>query len=347
MRVISIILVVLFASPAYAVRIADITRLDGQRENVLTGVGLVFGLKGTGDGGDYMPAIRPLAEMLSRFSNAASLSELSNAKNVAVVSITARVPATGARQGDRIDLHVTSIGKSSSLKGGRLFVSPMTGPIPGGGIYALAEGPLITEDSSSPTVATVRGGATMEVDLLVNPVRNGRFTLILDDPSASWQMASLVAKVINDMEDGSILAVAVDPKNIVVSIPQAELARPDAFIARVMHLQLPRVMTEARITVNERTGTLIISGDVEISPVIISHKGLTISTITPPPVATPRTPVVEQRDFVAMDPLNQGGAKLRDLLTALDQLKVPATDRIYIIKQLHETGKLHAKLIVE
>ncbi len=92
---------------------------------------------------------------------------------------------------------------------------------------------------------------------------------------------------------------------------------------------------------------MIITGDVQISPVIISHKGLTISTVRPQLPPTPANPVVETREFVALDPESRGGAKLQDLINALDALKVPAEDRIQIIKELHESGKLHAKLVVE
>ena len=341
------IIVLVVIQQAQAVRIADITRLDGQRENTLTGIGLVFGLKGTGDGGKYLPAMKPLAVMLEKFSNSTGVFDLAQVKNVAIVSITATVPATGVRQGDQLDIYVTSIGAASSLKGGRLFVSPMTGPSPGGGVFALATGGVVIEDDSVPTTGIIRSGATMEVDLPVDPVKNGRFILIIDDPAASWGMTSLIAKVINDNEDGSILAVAIDAKTVVVMIPQSELARPDSFIARVMNLQLPRVMTEARVTINERTDTMIISGDVEISPVIISHAGLTITTVNPKPTPTMRSPDIQQNEFVAMDPQSTGGAKLQDLLSALDQLKVPAQDRIEIIKELHRIGKLHAKLIIE
>src|SRR3954463_4307581 len=120
-----IILVLLFATNAYAVKIADITRLGGQRTNVLTGLGLVYGLKGTGDGGDFMPAIKPLAAMLSKYSDPSTIKELANAQNVALVSITATLPADGVRDGESIDCYVTSIGAATSLKGGRLFVTPM------------------------------------------------------------------------------------------------------------------------------------------------------------------------------------------------------------------------------
>src|SRR5438552_6280767 len=119
MRRASVILltILLIQSSAFAVKIADITRLGGQRTNVLTGLGLVYGLKGTGDGGDFMPAIKPLASMLSKFSDPATVQELSKVGNVALVSITATIPADGVRNGDKLDVYVTSLGSASSLKG--------------------------------------------------------------------------------------------------------------------------------------------------------------------------------------------------------------------------------------
>src|SRR3954451_11664957 len=134
----------LLGRTASAVKVADITRLSGQRTNVLTGLGLVYGLKGTGDGGDFLPAIKPLASMLSKFSDPATVQELSKVGNVALVSITATIPADGARNGDKIDVYVTSLGSASSLKGGRLFVTPLQGPVPVQGdlVLALAQGPV-------------------------------------------------------------------------------------------------------------------------------------------------------------------------------------------------------------
>ena len=101
------------------------------------------------------------------------------------------------------------------------------------------------------------------------------------------------------------------------------------------------------VVINEKIGSLMMTGDVEISPVVIIHKGLTISTIDPTPVPTPRNPVVNTKEIVAIDTTNAGGGKLQDLVGALEQLKVPAEERITIVKELHKTGKLHAKLIVE
>lgn len=344
-------LLVVLPSTSFAVKIADVTRIGGQRSNVLTGLGLVYGLKGTGDGGQFLPAMKPLAAMLGKFADTSQVLDLNNVQNVALVSLTATVPGNGVRDGDHIDVYVTSLGAAKSLRGGRLFVTPMQGPMANSGVFALSEGPLVIEDTSTPTVGVVKGGCVMEADLPAKFIDNGRFTLVIDDPSASWTMASNIAKIINDAGDGDgteSVATAVDPKNVVVQIPAAERDRPDSFISRVQRLPVPILATEARVTINDRTGTIIMTGDVEISPVVISHKGMTITTVTPTTPPTPRAPKIETHDVLAIGTgTEQANGKLQDLVNAMDQLKVPTEDRIAIVKELYETGKLHAKLIVE
>jgi flagellar P-ring protein precursor FlgI len=292
--------------------------------------------------------------MLKKFANPAETGELANAANVALVSMTVVIPPDGARDGDKLDVMVTSVGSAASLKDGRLFVTPLLGPTanptPDGFPWALAQGPVELEDPTTPTTGRISGGAVMETDVTPEQINAaGQFELILEDPAASWTTASTIAKIINDAEGSGdeALAVAKTPKTVVVTIPDIERRRPDSFISRVQRLPVPLIPTEARVQVNERTGTLIITGDVEISPVVISHKGLTISTITPAPVGTPRAPVITTKDVVAVDTTNTGGAKLQDLVDMLDRIKVPAEDRITIVKELYKTGKLHAKVIFE
>jgi flagellar P-ring protein precursor FlgI len=339
------------ARSAQAVKIADITRIGGGQTNVLTGLGLVYGLKGTGDGGDFLPAMRPLQSMMSKFSDAASVEELNKVQNVAVVSLTATIPRNGIRQGDKLDVYLTSLGAATSLKGGRLFICPMQGPRPVSAqapYFALSQGSVTIEDVSTPTVGIVKGGCVMEISFEPKFVDNGRFKLILEDPAASWTNASVIAKTVNgaESENGETIAFTVDPKEVDVNIPMAERERPDGFISRVLQLAIPMIATEARVQINEKTGTLIVTGDVEISPVVISQQGLTISTITPPPVATPQSPIVKRHDVIGVDTSTppEGNAKLQDLINALDQLKVPVADKITIVKELYKTGKLHAKL---
>jgi flagellar P-ring protein precursor FlgI len=344
------------ADPARAVKVADVTRLGGQRTNMLTGLGLVCGLKGTGDGGAFSAAINPLRTMLSKFSDPVSAKELSNASNVAVVAIMATVPANGARNGDHLSVQVLTMGAATSLQGGHLFITPMTGPTPGDGgrgqLMALAEGPIEITDPATPTSGTIdagRGGAVMEVDMPARAIDNGRFTLIIDEPSASWTMASSIAQIINESEsnNGEILATAYDQKNVIVTIPANERERPDAFIARIQRLPVKLMPTEARVQINEHTGTIIMTGDVEISAVVISHRGLSISTITPAPIPTVQNPQVTNTDVVPVGTAAPANGNLQDLVAAMEQLKVPAEDRIAIIKELYATGKLHAKLIIE
>ena len=343
------IVVAALSQSAEAVKVADITSISGQRTYVLAGWGLVVGLKGTGDGGDFQPAIRPLAAMLSKLADPSTVRDLANAQNVALVTVSVTLPATGVRNGDHIDTYVTSVGAAASLRGGRLVFTPLQVPLPNGGIFAHADGQVILEDPTSPLTGIIKGGAVMDADLPAKTINEkGQLMLILKSPAASWTAASTIAKIINDAEgsNGETIAVALDPKNVRVTIPTLELERPDSFISRVQRLPVPMFSSEARVEINETTDTLIVSGDVEISPVVISHRGLTISTINPAPVASIRTPVITDKTAVALDTAKTGGAKLQDVVDALDQLKVPAAERIVIVKELYRTGHLHAKLLV-
>ena len=344
-----IALSLLLATFASAARIADVTVPSNQRTNVVTGLGLVYGLKGTGDGGDFQPAIRMLAAALAKFDNAVSVVDLKAVKNVALVQLTATIPATGSREGEPIDVFVTSIGSATSLKGGRLFVSPMQF-LAGKDkriLVGTAQGMMDLEDPSTPTTGVVKNGCVLDEDFPAGQIKGDSFSFFIDTPSASWTMSSNIAKIINDGEDGQPWAAAVSEKEIVVRIPPGEQQYPAGFVSRLQQLPLPLVPAEARVVINGRTGTIVVTGDVEISPCVISHKGMTISTILPTPTPTPRAPVVKSTDVVALDTNNSGGAKLQDLINAMDQLKVPVQDRIEIIKELYQSSKLHAKLIME
>ena len=348
-----LILLVLATAPAFAVKIADITRIDGQRTNKLTGYGLVTGLKGTGDGGDYLPAIRPLAAMLGKFSNETEIKELGDVQNIALVGLSVTLPKDGVHIGDQLDVQVTSWGKAASLKSGSLVNCPMMGPVPeiNGALWAMAQGLVVVDDPTSPTSGVIKGGCTMERSLQMHYIFNGKLKLFLEDAHASWTTAGAIAQVINDSEANGrdMLAVALDPKTVEINIPAVERERPDGFISRIQRLPIPERLlnTEARVVVNDKTHTMIITGDVEISPTIISQQGLTITTISPERKPSDRNPLVTTRQIIPIDTTNTGGAKLQDLVAALDQLKVPAEDRITIIKELHKSGKLHAKLITE
>src|SRR5690606_30626883 len=124
--------------------------------------------------------------------------------------------------------------------------------------------------------------------------------------------------------------------NVVVQLPRWEQEAPARFLSQILLTDIDPslIPTGSKVVINARTKTIIVSGDVEISPVIIMHEGLTITTITPPQVGTPERPLVAEQNSVAIDPQQRGGARLADLLQAFNQLKVPADDRIAILREL-------------
>lgn len=367
----------LLALPAVSLaitKVGDITHLQGCRTNKLMGLGLVVGLPGTGDGGKYVPTMRSLAALQRQFANPIlSLEELKSAKNVAIVQVEATLPQDGVREGDRVDVVVSSLGPAKSLRGGRLLMTPLVGPNPNDprGVMALANGPVQIEDSKVATVGRISQGATIEQDWIHNYIVPGRdlpaplrdqegilpdepyVTLVINEPHAQWAVAYTIARTLNsesEVGDGSAsaqYAIAIDPRTVVIRIPPMDRSNPAAFLYRVEKSQLIMPLTEARVTIHRTSGTIVISGDAEISPAVISQKGLTITTTFPPVKPTPENPQLVEQRFVAVDPENKGGAKLRDLVDALNLLRVPPEDRITIIQKMHENGQLHATLVVE
>jgi flagellar P-ring protein FlgI len=356
----TLLLLGLLAGQAQAVRIGDITRVESQRVNKLHGLGLVVGLNKSGDSGNFMPTIRPLAAMLTRLQNpVTSPLELTAVKNVALVTVTATVPASGVRVGDRIDVQVQSIGDAKSLRGGRLFIVPLQGPQRNSIVYALAEGNVRVEDPSTPTVGVVDGGAVIEEEILMEVVDGRhRFRLVLDDPMADFRMSGAIAEAVNldarrEME-GLPIARALDAKTVEVQVPEEYQKNPVVFLGRVLDIQLLLPNAPARVEINERTGTITISGHVQIAPVVISHSSLVVrtqpvvqaaaGTAGNPVVSTATTSPGTETTFVGVDPRGEGGTMLQDLVDALNVLRVPAKDRIDIIKQLARSGHIRAEV---
>ena len=328
-----------------ALMIKNICRVKGQEENTLQGLGLVIGLKGTGDGGDFLPAIRSLARAMELMGNPLGKGgaiELKDAKNVALVMVTATVPAAGGRQGDHIDCKVSSIGGAKSLAGGQLFVTPLQGPqVQNPRIYAFAQGQLHFDDEKFPTTAKVHAGCRLEEDFFNPFIQKGKFTLVLDRNHADFRVAQDIADELNRQLSfeslSSITAKAINQVNVEVTIPQQYLDDPVMFVARVMSLPILEPQTESRVVINERAGTIVIDGDVEIGSVVVAHKNVTVEAATDTPL---------QR-FTTLDAKQTETAKLKGLYEALNAVKVPTEDIIEIIKQIDRSGKLHAKLVIE
>ena len=327
-----------------AVRLKDIGRVKGQETNSLQGLGLVVGLKGTGDGGKYLPTIRSLAAVMQYMRNPAvgGAAELRDANNVALVMVTATVPAGGARQGDQIDCQVSSIGSAKSLVGGRLFLAALQGPdIDNPRVFAFAEGLLHMDDPQTPTVGKIFGGCRLEEDFFNPFVEQDRVTIVLDRNHADFEVAQEVAETINgqlSVQSGQTTpAKAINSQNVVVNVPSQYRDDPVLFVSQIMSLTLPETSTEARVVINQRAGSIVIGADVEIGAVVVSHKNIVIETGDQLP----------NERFVPLDVAGNQTAKLRSLVAALQAVKVPNADIIEIIKGLDRNGKLHGRLIIE
>ncbi|MBW3542027.1 MAG: flagellar basal body P-ring protein FlgI [Planctomycetes bacterium] len=338
--------VLLLPSLAHArVRLENICTVYGQKEVKVAGVGLVVGLEGTGDGGRNLPAMRALASVLSRRHNPADVDELRDAKNVALVWIEATIPKTGLRRGQRIDCHVSSTMGAKSLRGGRLLVAPLTeAAVESDRVVGLASGPVRVEDADSALTGRIVGGVVLEDNfpsLFVDRERGHLVTLLLDPAHASFHSASEVAREVNlefVHETTYDIARAAGPGLIEVVVPQQYHNDPVSFMAALMAVGVENPHTQARVVVNAASGTVIVTGEVEISPVIISHKNLTVQ------VGGPGAATGGPQPFVSIDGDRSApsGGRLQQLVEGLNELRVPTSDVIDILRELHRTGKLHA-----
>ena len=263
-----------------------------------------------------------------------------------MVIIEARVPEGGARQGDRVDVSV-SAPFAESLKGGRLITTPLVDPVTRRQTMAYASGNVrIENEQQVPNNGTVRAGATLVKDFKPNYLNaDGKMMLVLKQPYARWAVAQLVATNINDRLAPAPLpgtaaaaaaapstmpvARAVDQKNILITVPKTERRDPGAFIAQILEITVPPelVLTGASIVINRNAKTVVISGDVELSPVAMSANGTRI----------------ELSSEAAPGQVVNGN----QLLAAMQAAAITPDEQITLILELHKSGKLHGDLILE
>ena len=227
------------AASGSGLRLGDICRLKGQETNTLHGLGLVVGLRGTGDS-DAAPTARALARMMQMMGGPVTtdrfgqlnLDDVADARNVAMVFVTAEVPAVGAQPGDSLDVTVNAI-NAKSLEGGTLMLTPLLGPradIPM--VYAVAQGALSVSLDGPPTSATIQGGAKMEAAVTASFHQDGLITLVLDKDFASFDTTQRIESEINNFSqltqggldaDSSSLASAraIDQLHVEVQIAEA------------------------------------------------------------------------------------------------------------------------------
>ncbi|MHC5003466.1 MAG: flagellar basal body P-ring protein FlgI [Planctomycetota bacterium] len=347
--------VALGASPADATTVQDLVRVKGHERNTLVGLGIVVGLNGTGDQSkDSLVAARPYEQLLKNLGNPVeSVEELARADSYALVQVTMELPPEGVRSGDLLDVSVSALFNAESLEGGELVVCPLRVPLPEAGLrpLAFANGAVVIE-GSNPRRGRVRDGGQMVVDVRNTVITSaGTMTLVLKDQYAGYPVATMIASTLNQefaLAGLSEIAVVEDAKNILVLVPRDPAIRPADFIAALLTIPVDPslIQTEARVVINEAQGIILVTGDVQVGPVLITHKDLTITSVTPERPPTPDDPRIEVRRWVGMDTTaDRGSTRLADLLQAFDQLDVIVEDQIAIVHELKRTGALHAEIV--
>jgi flagellar P-ring protein FlgI len=345
-------------------RVKDLGKVQGWRENVLVGTGIVTGLAGTGDSPANRATRQALSNVLSQF-NLTVAPEQVNSRNVAVVMVSASLPAF-AREGDTLDVTVASSGDARSLLGGNLLLSALRAP--NGRIYALAQGPLSVGghrydangnvvQKNHPTAGSIPNGATVEVGMGTAAATPRQVTFVLNEPD--YTTASRVVAAINAQLAPGI-AHARDASGIEIEVPEAARDELVAFLARVENVAVDPDR-RPRVVINERTGTVVAGGDVRISRIAISHGDLKISIASQNSVSQPSfvgrvgpsvaTAVVTNTQVDVEEPVGvgylAGAGTVSDLVQALARMKTSTRDIISILRAVKAAGALHAELVVQ
>jgi flagellar P-ring protein precursor FlgI len=356
-----------------AARIKDIAALSAARPNQLIGYGLVVGLQGTGDGKDISFTIQTLRETLARMGASVDgpLSSYDldptavkdfKVENVAAVMVTAELPAF-AKPGQKIDVNVAAIAKAKSLRGGVLLMTRMRGP--DGETYAVAQGPVAASGFSSDaagssvavgvaTSARIPGGALVEREV-EGPLNVGdHVTLNLTNPD--FATSARIMKAIN-AQFGDGVAAAVDAVSVKVRAPTAPEARV-AFVGLLEELDVDAAEPPARVVVNSRTGTVVISSNVRVRAAAVSQGDITVTVEATNEVSQPEpfsrggtTTPVQNADITVTEEnkkmvLFKPGAELRQIVNAVNEIGASPTALISILEALQRAGALQAELIV-
>ena len=350
---------------ADGVRLKEIARIEGVRDNALVGYGLVIGLAGTGDTSKNRLTVQSVANTLSHFGVNIGPDDL-NSRNVAAVIVTATLPAF-AESGQKLDVSVSSLGDARSLSGGILLLTPLNGS--DNKLYALAQGALSvggyeihafgsSEQKNHPTVGRVPDGATVERSAPLGLADGGRtLDVVLYQPD--FTTAERVAESLR--RNAGVQAVAEHAGKIRVTFPSApqDLVRTIAMIESV-----PVTPDEvARVVVNERTGTVVSGGNVRLSGVTISQGDLRIQVQTDYLVSQPDgvlvnpsrgigTAVVPQANIHVNDPEARmvsipSGATVADLIAALRAIHLTTRDVITILQSIKDAGALRGELVIQ
>jgi flagellar P-ring protein precursor FlgI len=361
-RIITVIcLFLMMASNAHAIRIKDIASFEGVRDNQLVGYGLVVGLNGSGDSDQVLIHIQSVVNMLERMGITTNINAI-KLKNVAAVMVTATLPPF-TKQGNRLDVLVSSLGDAKSIAGGTLVMTPLKGG--DSQIYAVAQGSVLTNSfafggqaataqKNHPTAGSIPSGALVEREL--PNVLTGKTTLRLNLNQADFTTATRIEAVVNGRFNAPV-ATTVDPGSVILKIPEGYANRPVEFVAALETLEV-RPDMQAKVVLNERTGTIVMGENVRISTVAVSHGNLTLIIKETPQVSQPTplstggtTQVVPRTELKVTEESRRlmvmpEGASIGDVVRALNLLGVTPRDLIGIFQAIKASGALQAELSI-
>lgn len=355
----------LIANELFAVRIKDISAVEGVTGVQVIGYGLVVGLNQTGDNQITSYTNQSVVNMLKRFG-LTTLQNNNRMRNVAAVMVTATIP-TFSKEGQKIDVTVSSMGNATSLQGGTLLLTPLTTST--GEILGNAQGPLTVGGYDYRTLGSqvsknfvtsgrVPNGLILGKSVQGELVDGQKIRISLREPD--FTTITRVSTQIRTLPNLNNSVNALDGTTVEINVPQGmTTGNLMSLISQIENLDVT-VEPQARVVINERTGTIVVGGNVQILPAVISHGGLEINiqrqvvvpqpapfTIIPPRIAETAT-IDAKEEVIPASPLEVvQGATVDDIANALNLLEVKPRDLIAIFQALKETGVLQGELIIQ
>ncbi|MGN8409556.1 flagellar basal body P-ring protein FlgI [Helicobacter pylori] len=321
-----------------AEKIGDIASVVGVRDNQLIGYGLVIGLNGTGDKSGSKFTMQSISNMLESVNVKISADDIKS-KNVAAVMITASLPPF-ARQGDKIDIHISSIGDAKSIQGGTLVMTPLNAV--DGNIYALAQGAIVSGNSSNLLSANIINGATIEREVSYDLFHKNAMVLSLKSPN--FKNAIQVQNTLNKVF-GNKVAIALDPKTIQITRP--ERFSMVEFLALVQEIPI-NYSAKNKIIVDEKSGTIVSGVDIIVHPIVVTSQDITLKITKEPLNDFKNTQDLDNNMSLdtAHNTLSSNGKSITiaGVVKALQKIGVSAKGMVSILQALKKSGAISAEM---
>ncbi|MFP6284180.1 flagellar basal body P-ring protein FlgI [Helicobacter pylori] len=321
-----------------AEKIGDIASVVGVRDNQLIGYGLVIGLNGTGDKSGSKFTMQSISNMLESVNVKISADDIKS-KNVAAVMITASLPPF-ARQGDKIDVHISSIGDAKSIQGGTLVMTPLSAV--DGNIYALAQGAIVSGNSNNLLSANIINGATIEREVSYDLFHKNAMTLSLKNPN--FKNAIQVQNTLNKVF-GNKVAIALDPKTIQITRPE-RLSMVE-FLALVQEIPI-NYSAKNKIIVDEKSGTIVSGVDIMVHPIVVTSQDITLKITKEPLNDSKNTQDLDNNMSLdtAHNTLSSNGKSITiaGVVKALQKIGVSAKGMVSILQALKKSGAISAEM---